>query len=79
MTPEVMWVLGALLTVLLGGATLTVTVLLSVLNRKNDLIARLTEANLNYRLALLQLGPAGEAVSKLVQSLPISPTDGSGK
>lgn len=74
-----MWLLGVLVTILLGGATLTVTVLLSVLNRKNDTIAKLTEANLNYRLALLQLGPAGEAVSKLVQSLPISPTDGSGK
>jgi hypothetical protein len=77
-TPEVMWILGILVTILLGGATLTVTVLLSVLNRKNDTIAKLTEANLNYRLALLQLGPAGEAVRKLVQSLPISPTDGSG-
>jgi hypothetical protein len=79
MTPEVMWLLGILVTILLGGATLTVMVLLSVLNRKNDTIAKLTEANLNYRFALLQLGPAGEAVSKLVQSLPLSPTDGAGK
>jgi hypothetical protein len=75
-TPEVMWLLGILATILLAGATLTVTVLLSVLNRKNDTIAKLTEANLNYRFALLQLGPAGEAVSKLVKSLPITPTDG---
>ena len=77
-TGNVLTVAGILVTVLLTGATIAVTVLLSVLNRKNDTIEKLREANLNYRLALLQLGGTAETVNKLVQALPIPQTDGTG-
>lgn len=78
MSPEtVRWVIGILATILVFGAGTTVTVLLSVLNRKNDTIEKLREANLNYRLALIQLGTTAEAVNKTLSALPI-PTDGSG-
>jgi hypothetical protein len=79
MSPEtVRWVIGILVTLIVAGATVTVTVLLSVLNRKNDTIAKLQEANLNYRFALLQHAPTAEATNKLLSSIPIPQTDGPG-
>lgn len=79
MSPEtVRWIIGILVTLLIVGATTLVTVLLSVLNRKNDTIEKLREANLNYRLALIQLGTTAEAVNKTLSALPIPQTDGSG-
>jgi hypothetical protein len=78
-SPEtVRWVVGILATLFIAGATIMVTVLLSVLNRKNDTIEKLREANLNYRLALIQLGTTAEAVNKTLSALPIPQTDGSG-
>lgn len=78
MTPEtVRWLIGIVVTLFIAGATAFVTVLISVINRKNDTISRLQEANLNYRLALLQLGGTAEAVVKIGQSIPV-PTDRSG-
>jgi hypothetical protein len=78
-SPEtVRWVVGILATLFIAGATIMVTVLLSVLNRKNDTIEKLREANLNYRLALIQLGTTAEAVNKTPSALPIPQTDGSG-
>jgi hypothetical protein len=78
-SPEtVRWVIGILATLVIAGGTITVTVLLSVLNRKNDTIEKLREANLNYRLALIQLGTTAEAVNKTLSALPIPQTDGSG-
>lgn len=75
MTPEtVRWLIGILVTLLVA----TIPVLVSVINRKNDTIERLKEANLNYRLALLQLGGTAEAVVKIGQAIPL-PTDGTGK
>lgn len=79
MSPEtVRWLIGILVTLFLGGVASVVPVLLSVINRKNDTIEKLKEANLNYRLALLQLGGTAEAVVKIGQAIPL-PTDGAGK
>lgn len=80
MSPETTrWVIGILATLLIAGATIVVTVLLSVLNRKNDTIEKLREANLNYRLALIQLGiPPADAVNRARSAFPI-PMDGSGQ
>jgi hypothetical protein len=61
---------------LITGLGIVVTVLLSVLNRKNDTIEKLREANLNYRFALIQLGSTAEAVNKTLSSLPIPQPDG---
>jgi len=73
MTAEtVRWLIGILVTLFIAGVGTFVTVLISVINRKNDTIARLQEANLNYRLALLQSAPVGEAASKLLQAFPLS-------
>lgn len=71
-----MWVGGTLATVLLTGLSIAVTVLLNVLNRKNDTIEKLREANLNYRFALIQLGGTAEMQNRLVQALPLPQTDG---
>jgi hypothetical protein len=78
-SPEtVRWVVGILVTLLTFGGGTVVTVLVSILNRKNDTIEKLREANLNYRLALIQLGTTAEAVNKTLSALPIPQTDGSG-
>lgn len=80
MSPEtVRWIVGILVTLLVAGATALISVLVSVLNRKNDTIEKLREANLNYRLALIQLGTTAEAVNKTLAALPIPQTDGSGR
>ena len=77
MSPEtVRWLLGILGTLFVAGVTVVVTVLLSVLNRKNDTIEKLKEANLNYRFALLHQAPSAEATNRLLSSLPIPQTDG---
>lgn len=73
------WIVGILVTLLTFGGGALVTVLISILNRKNDTIEKLREANLNYRLALIQLGTTAEAVNKTLSALPIPQTDGSGK
>jgi hypothetical protein len=67
---------GVLSGLLITGLGIVVTVLLSVLNRKNDTIEKLREANLNYRFALIQLGSTAEAVNKTLSSLPIPQPDG---
>lgn len=67
---------GILSGLLITGLGIVVTVLLSVLNRKNDTIEKLREANLNYRFALIQLGSTAEAVNKTLSSLPIPQPDG---
>lgn len=61
---------------LVTGLGIAVTVLLSVLNRKNDTIEKLREANLNYRFALIQLGTTAEAVTKTLGALPIPQPNG---
>lgn len=80
MSPEtVRWIIGILVTLFLGGVTILVTVLISILNRKNDTIEKLKEANINYRLALIQLGiPPADAVNRARSAFPI-PMDGSGQ
>jgi len=75
----VRWIVGILVTLLTFGGGALVTVLISILNRKNDTIEKLREANLNYRLALIQLGTTAETVNKTLSALPIPQTDGSGK
>lgn len=77
-TSEILTVTGILVGALFTGGGIFVTVLLSVINRKNDTIEKLREANLNYRLALIQNAPVGEAASKLLQAIPLQ-TDGAGK
>lgn len=76
MSPETTrWLIGIFVTVLIAA----IGILVSVINRKNDTIEKLREANLNYRLALLSVAlPAGEAASKVLQAIPL-PTDGAGK
>jgi len=75
-TANLLTLFGVLSGLLITGLGIVVTVLLSVLNRKNDTIEKLREANLNYRFALIQLGSVGEAVNKTLGSLPIPQPDG---
>lgn len=76
MNPTAMWVVGILATALLTGLTITVTVLVNVLNRKNDTIEKLREANLNYRFGLIQLGGTAEITNKLARAFTDVATDG---
>jgi len=75
-TGNALTLLSILCGLLAAGLGIFVPVLLSILNRKNDTIEKLREANLNYRFALLQLGTVGEAVNKTLGSLPIPQPDG---
>lgn len=68
--------LGILAGLSMSALAIIVPVFLSIFNRKNDTIEKLREANLNYRFALLQLGPVGEANLKILNSLPIPQPDG---
>lgn len=75
-TANLLTLLGVIGGFLITGLGIAVTVLLSVLNRKNDTIEKLREANLNYRFALIQLGTTAEAVTKTLGSLPIPQPNG---
>lgn len=79
MNPE-RWlaVLGIIVAVLAICVPLTATLMLrrsdrkqAVIDRQAETIERLKEANLNYRLALVQLGQTAESVNKTLSALPI--------